>query len=127
MLDQFKMMGALAGLLRNQERIKELSEDVKQRLAEIRVSAETGGGAVRATASGTMRIVSVDIEPTMLQALVESEGDENRMLAEDLIAGAVNAALEKAQQAAQDEVAAVMGEVGLPDLPGSLGGFLGSQ
>jgi nucleoid-associated protein EbfC len=126
MMEQFKMMGALAGLMKNQERLREMSEELKQRLEQVRVSAETGGGAVRATASGKLRIVSIDIDPAMFQGLASSGSDEDRGLAEDLIAGAVNAALEKAQEAAQQEIAAMMGDLGLPNLPEGLGGLLGS-
>ncbi|MFG0252209.1 MAG: YbaB/EbfC family nucleoid-associated protein [Phycisphaerales bacterium JB038] len=125
MMEQFKMMGALAGLMKNQERLREMSEELKQRLEQVRVTAETGGGAVRATASGKLRIISIEIDPAMFQGLASAGSDEDRGLAEDLIAGAVNAALEKAQEAAQQEIAAMMGDLGLPNLPEGLGGLLG--
>ncbi len=126
MMGQFKMMGALAGLMKNQERLREMSEDLKKRLGELRVSAETGGGAVRATASGKLRIISIDIDPAMFQGLATGS-DDDRVLAEDLMAGAVNAALEKAQEAAQQEIAEMMQTLGLPDLPEGLGGLLGGS
>jgi hypothetical protein len=127
MMGQFKMMGALAGLMKNQDRLREMSEELKQRLSDLRVSAETGGGAVRATANGKMRILSIDIDPTMFQGLASSGSDDDRILAEDLIAGAVNAALEKAQEAAQEEIASMMGDLGLGELPEGLGGLLGGS
>ena len=46
-------------------------------------------------------------------------------MAEDLIAGAVNAALRKAREMAEKEAAAVAGELGLPLPPGGLGGLIG--
>ena len=46
-------------------------------------------------------------------------------MAEDLLAGAVNAALAKAREAAQQQLAAVAGEMNLPLPPGGLGGLLG--
>ena len=126
MMEQFKMMGALAGLMKNQQKLREIGEEVKRKLAELRVTAETGGGAVRATASGSMRIISVELEPSLFSGLVGSGGEDDRMLAEDLIAGAVNAALEKAQLAAQEEVSSAMGGLGLPDIPADLTNLLGT-
>ena len=125
MMEQFKMMGALAGLMKNQQKLREIGEEVKRKLAELRVTAETGGGAVRATASGSMRIISVELEPSLFSGLVGSGGEDDRMLAEDLITGAVNAALEKAQLAAQEEVSSAMGGLGLPDIPADLTNLLG--
>ena len=126
MMEQFKMMGALAGLMKNQQKLREIGEEVKRKLAELRVTAETGGGAVRATASGSMRIISVELEPSLFSGLVGSGGEDDRMLAEDLITGAVNAALEKAQLAAQEEVSSAMGGLGLPDIPADLTNLLGT-
>ncbi|MCK4873026.1 MAG: YbaB/EbfC family nucleoid-associated protein [Phycisphaerales bacterium] len=126
MMDQFKMMGALAGLMKNQDRLKELAEDLKHKLGELRVTAETGGGAVRATASGHMRIISIEIDQAMLAGFISADRPDDRMLAEDLIAGAVNAALERAQEAAQQVITAAMSELGLPSLPPGLTGLLGA-
>lgn len=125
MFDQFKAMGALAGLMKNQDKLKAAAEELKDRLGEMRVSAETGGGAVRATASGHMRIVSIEVEPAVFTGLAGDEAAENKTLAEDLIAGAVNAALTKAQELAQQELAAAMSDMGLPDLPPDFGRLLG--
>lgn len=114
MFDQFKAMGALSGLLRDQDRLREIGEDLKRRLEEIRVEGRAGQGAVRATASGDMRVVDVSFQPAML-ASGETDGKNE---AEALIAEAVNDALRQAREAAQREVAHVARELGLPDVPG---------
>ena len=59
--------------------------------------------------------------------LVDPEHPDDRAMAEDLIAGAVNAALSKARKAAEDEFHAAASELGLPIPPGGLGGLMGSD
>ncbi len=124
MLEGLKGMADLAGILKDLPKIKARMEQVKQRLGEMTVSAETGGGAVRVTASGLLRVVSLDIDQTLLASLVDTANPLDQELAEDLIAGAVNTALEKAREMAQRELAAAAGELGLPLPPGGLGGLI---
>ena len=85
----------------------------------------TGGGAVRVTANGQMRITSVRVDQAMLSTLVETNNADDRAMAEDLIAGAVNAALQKAKEAASEHVSEAARELTLPIPPGGLGGLLG--
>lgn len=123
MLEDFKGMAGLAGILKDLPKIKARMEQVKQRLGEMTVSAETGGGAVRVTANGQLRVISLDIDQTLLGGLVDAANPDDHALAEELIAGAVNTALEKAREMAQRELAAAAGELGLPVPPGGLGGL----
>lgn len=117
MFDQFKNLGQLASLMKDAPRIKEQFQQAQEDLKKVRVSAETGGGAVRATASGAMRLTSVEIDPALMSTLVDAASDADRQFAEDLIAGAVNAALEKAQHAAASEMAKRAQDLGLPIPP----------
>ncbi len=61
----------------------------------------------------------------LITGLVESSTDADRAMAEDLITGAVNAALTKAREMAEQEMAAVAHELGVPLPPGGLGGLMG--
>jgi len=123
--DAFKNMSGLAGLMKNAGQMREQFEQFREEAKAIRVTAETGGGVVRATASGAMRIVSIEIDPTMFAGLVSATEDQDRQLAEDLIAGAVNAALEKAQQQVTEELSRRASEMGISLPPGmDLGNLL---
>ncbi len=124
MLEGLKGMAGLAGILKDLPKIKARMEQVKQRLGEMTVSAETGGGAVRVTANGQLRVISLDIDQTLLGGLVDAANPDDHALAEELIAGAVNTALEKAREMAQRELAAAAGELGLPLPPSGLGGLI---
>ena len=123
MLNQMKAMGALAGLLRDKERIKEITDRVQDTLETVRVVGESGSGAVRVTVSGKLRIESVEMDPAMAAGL--AAGDDSRVMGQKLIEDAVNDALEKARVVIQSEMSKVAEELGLPDVPG-LGSLLGT-
>lgn len=125
MFDSLKGMAGMAGLLKDLPKIKSRMEQVKRELERVTVESQTGGGAVRVTANGQMRITSIRVDQAMLMTLVDSSNADDRMMAEDLIAGAVNAALEKAKEAAAEKFSAVAQELNLPIPPGGLGGLLG--
>ena len=124
MFDSLKGLGSLAGLMKDLPRIKAKMEEVRDRLGTITVEAETGGGAVRAVANGQLRLMSLRVDQALLGGLVDATNPDDRTMAEDLIAGAVNAALEKAREAAEREMRAAAEELGLPIPPDALGGLL---
>lgn len=85
------------------EKMMEQARVMQERVAEIqrtlnarRFEAASGGGMVRATVTGALRIVAIEIEDAFFKA-----GD--REMVQDLAAAAVNAALVKAQEGAQAE------------------------
>jgi DNA-binding protein YbaB len=124
MFENLKGMAGLAGMLKDLPRIKAKLEEVKQQLGEMTVEADTGGGAVRVTANGLLRVVSVKLDAALIAGLVDPANEQDRAIAEDLITGAVNTALQKAREVAEREMASAAGEMGLPLPPGGLGGLI---
>ncbi len=124
MFDALRNLTGMAGLMKDLPRIKARLEDVRSKLGDLRVSADTGGGVVRATATGKLRVVSIEVDPALMAALADPSNADDRALAQELIVGAVNAALEKAQQRAAEELARAAQELGLPLPPGGLGELL---
>lgn len=120
MFDSLKGMAGLAGLLKDLPRIKAKMEQVKQRLGEQTVSAQTGGGAMQVTANGLLRVVSLELDQSLLRGLVDPANPDDRALAEDLIVGAVNTALQKAREMAQQQLVAAADELGVPVPPGTI-------
>ena len=120
MFDQMKAMGAMAGLLRDKQRMREIGERIQSTLETVRVGGEAGGGAVRVTVTGKLEVDSVVIDPAILSA-----GEAGRDLAQNLIAEAVNDANRKARVIIEKEMRRVSEDLGLPDIPG-LGSLLGS-
>jgi DNA-binding YbaB/EbfC family protein len=103
----------LKGLFEAAQRIQGEMARVKDELASRTVSAETGGGLVQCTANGKGDVVALAVDPSLLST-------ENQQMLQDLVIGAVNLALERARQLAQEEVVRATGGLQLP--PGLLGG-----
>lgn len=122
MFDQMKQMGAIAGLLKNKEKLAEAGARVKRTLEERPVTGEAGGGAIRVTVGGEMKVRRVEIAPAIAAGL--GAGDEARMQIENLIAEATNDAMRLAQLRLKEAVDREAAELGIEGLGDQLGGLL---
>ncbi|MHB8840694.1 MAG: YbaB/EbfC family nucleoid-associated protein [Candidatus Aquicultor sp.] len=80
-------------------------------LAEIKIEASAGGGAVKAVVTGKQQLLEVRIDPSVVDP-------EDIEILEDMIVAAVNEALRQSQDIAQKKMAEVTGP-----LAGGLGGL----
>ncbi len=125
MLDSFKVMGALAALMRNKDKLEESARRVKDAMERTTCEGSAGGGAVRAVVRAQMKIESIELDPALSAGL--AEGGESKTMAESLIAEAVNDGLDKAKLAARAIVEEEARALGLPDVSelGSIPGLRG--
>ena len=123
MFEQMKAMGAIAGLLRDKERLAEINESFQETLERVRVVGEGGGGAVRVVMSGKLTVESVEFDPAFATGM--GSDDNSRMLGQELVKDAVNDAAMKARIVLQKEMSRLAEEHGLPDIPG-IGSMLGA-
>jgi DNA-binding YbaB/EbfC family protein len=85
---------------------------IQAELAETTVEGSAGGGVVRATVTGKQELVSVVIEPDVVDpADVE--------MLQDLVTAAVNEALDASRRLAEQKMGAITA------MTGGLGGLLG--
>jgi len=103
----------LHNLLETWQRVQEQLNQAKDAVGDEQVEAETGGGLVRCVVNGRSEVLSLTIDPSLLP-------ESAKKMVEDLVVGAVNLALERARQVAQEDLARVAGGLGV--LPGDLGG-----
>ena len=82
-------------------------KEVQDRLSEVIVEAEAGGGMVTVRANGKREIISIELDRDVI------DPDDKEMI-EDLVVAGVNKALEKAEEASK----AKMQEVYKDILPG---------
>ena len=82
-------------------------ERAQQQLDTIEVDGVSGGGLVRIRASAKGRIISVDIDASLLQP-------SEKQMVEDLVAAAINDARSKADAAAGEEMGKVTSGMQLP-------------
>jgi DNA-binding YbaB/EbfC family protein len=96
-------------MLRQLQRMQEQISKAQQEIDESTVEASAGGGAVTVVVSGQPKVQSVKIEPEAV------DPDDVEML-EDLIAAALNEALEKVHTMQAERFGSVAGGLDLPGL-----------
>ena len=74
--------------------MQEQANEIKKKLDNTTVEAEAEGGLVKVTATGNKKILSIEINPDIL---------EDKEAVEDLVIVAINKALEKADEIASKE------------------------
>lgn len=116
MFENFRNLGSL---MKNAGQMREKAEELQRELEQKTVTGESGGGAVRVTMNGKGRVLRVEIDPPLMSGLT----GEDKEMAEELIAAAVNHAAEKVKQLVTDEVQRMAGGMDL----GALQSLLGEQ
>ena len=99
----------LEGLLGKAREMQSRVADLQRNLARRRFEGEAGGGMVKATCSGDLRVLEIHIEPALY-------ADNDLPMIQDLAAAAVNAALANAQRSVQEELQRASGGVDLATL-----------
>lgn len=99
----------MADLFGKMAEMQQRVAQAQEALAKKTVTSEAGGGMVTVKANGAMRIVSIKIDPTV----VDSDDME---LMEDLIVAGVNKALEDAAAMAKEEMGRSAGDFLPPGL-----------
>ena len=95
------------------QQMQEQMRVAQEELAKETVSASAGGGAVKATMTGGMELVSIEIDPEVLDA-------EDVEMLQDMVLAAVNEAINSSQELANKKLGGVtggLGDLGL-NLPG---------
>ena len=100
-------MGNMGDMIKQAQKMQQQMAIVKEEVDKKTVEATSGGGAVAAVVSGKKELVSIKINPEVV------DSDDVEML-EDLIMAAVNEAIRKADDMVQSEMGKVTGGVSLP-------------
>ncbi len=94
------MKGGMQGMLKQIQKMQADMERVQNDLGNKTVTEESGGGVVKATASGKKELISLQIDAEIINS------NDKEML-EDLVVAAVNKALTSAGKLAEEELANV--------------------
>ena len=104
-----KGLGNLASIYKQAQEIQGRMSEMQDKLGRLRVQGVAGGGMVTVDANGQQKILDVHVEPSLLQT-----GDAE--LLEELLVAASNQALEKAREAAAQEMSKLTGDINIPGL-----------
>lgn len=97
--------------------MKEQQKEMRRKLAEFKVEAEAGDGAVKVVANANRELLDIQFDKQKLDW-------EDAEMVQDLIIAAVNKALEKAAEKEAEEAQNMMKNM-LPPGLGDLGGLFG--
>jgi DNA-binding YbaB/EbfC family protein len=103
----------LNALMQQATQLQEQMAQMQQDLEKVVVDGSSGAGMVKVKATGGLKIVSIEIDPSVM-------GEDKEML-QDLVTAAVNNALEKAREAAGSQMSSMLPPGMMP--PGGIPGL----
>jgi len=119
MLNKLKAAQTVASLMKNKDKLQDTASRVKHALERMKVERDAGGGAVRVTVTGTMRVLKVELSEPLVAGM--NTDAKTRELAGDLIVQATNNALHAAQQEAKELISKELEGLGIEGLDSVLG------
>ena len=100
-------------MMQQVQQMQQQMQQAQEELARETVTASAGGGAVKATMTGGLELVSIEIDPDVVDP-------EDIEMLQDMVLAAVNEALASAQELASKKLGGItggLGDLGL-NLPG---------
>ena len=101
--------GPMGGMMKQIQKMQQDMMKAQEELADLEVTATSGGGMVTVTVNGHMKVLKV-----ILNEEIVKEGDKEML--EDLIVAAVNNGVEKAQELMQKEMSKITGGLPIPNI-----------
>ena len=102
-------MKGFGNLMKEAQRLQQQMQELQEQVAQKKVQATAGGGMVAVEANGRQEIVSIKIDPEVINK------DDAQML-EDLVLAACNEALRKSRELVQQELGKLTGGLKIPGL-----------
>jgi len=98
--------GGLSNILKQAQKMQEDLQKTQEKLAREEVIGESGGGMVKVTMNGKHAVKRIEIDPSLME-------DDKEML-EDLVAAAVNAAVQRVGEKMQENMVDLTSGLQLP-------------
>ena len=104
-------MKGFGNIMKEAQKLQQQMEKIQADVAQKKVEATAGGGMVTVEANGKQELVSIKIDPEVVNR------DDVQML-EDLVLAASNEALRKSREMMQQEMGKLTGGLRIPGLGG---------
>ncbi|NIP72952.1 MAG: YbaB/EbfC family nucleoid-associated protein [Gammaproteobacteria bacterium] len=102
------MKGGLGNLMKQAQKMQEDMQKAQEELANMEITGQSGGGLVSVVMNGRHQVKRVSIDDSLLE--------EDRDMLEDMIAAAINDAVQKVERTSQEKMSSLT--AGLPLPPG---------
>ena len=96
-------------MMRQVQQLQQRMAKLQEELEQATVEATTGGGMVKAVVTGKQTVASITIDP-------EAVDPDDLEVLEEMVMAAVNEALQKSQELAQQKMGAITGGLNIPGL-----------
>ena len=100
------MKGGIGGMMKQAQKMQENMQKAQEELANMEVVGKAGGGMVEVTMTGRHDVKRVNIDDALLT--------EDKDMLEDLIAAAVNDAVQLVEKTSSEKMSGMMGGMSLP-------------
>ena len=100
------MKGGLGNLMKQAQEMQANMQKAQEKLADMEVTGESGGGLVKVTMTGRHEVRRVVIDDSLMS-------DDKDML-EDLVAAAINDAAHKVESTTQEQMSSMTAGMNLP-------------
>jgi len=99
------MKGNLAGLMQQAQKMQQQMQKAQEEMARIEVTGEAAGGLVKVVMTGKHAVRRVEIDPSLL---------EDREMLEDIVAAAINDAVNRVESTMQERMSEMTAGINLP-------------
>jgi len=99
------MKGNLAGLMQQAQKMQQEMQKAQEQLAQLTVTGEAAGGLVKVTMTGKHAVRRVEIDPSLM---------EDREMLEDIVAAAINDAVNRIEATMQERMSELTSGMPLP-------------
>ena len=103
--------GGLGNMMKQVQQMQAKMAQMQEELARTEIEASAGGGMVKVVANGRNEIVSIAIDPEVVDP-------EDVDMLQDLIIAAIKQAHEKVQELQAEQMSSITGGLNLPGLGG---------
>lgn len=100
------MKGSIGKMMQQAQEMQGKMQEAQAELARMEITGESGAGLVKVTMNGKHEVSDVVIDPSVFE--------EDRELLEDLMAAAINDAVQRVSNKSQERMSEVTGGLDLP-------------
>ena len=101
--------GGLGNIMKQAQQMQRRMAELQKELEDRQVEASAGGGMVTAVVTGKQQLVSLNIDPSVVDP-------EDVEMLQDLVMAAINEAVKQSHEMAQAEMGKLTGGMNIPGL-----------